>query len=94
MLNQLDVKHQVALALFTLLVRETALFLVGIRLNRHRLQCVSTLATVCVRVLVAILAQIVIRAGVAVVALAAQNFTTARHTLLHEFRGITVVQVP
>lgn len=91
MLNELDVQLQVALTLLSFGIRKTSLLVVGVRLDSHWLQCVRALAPVDIRVVEALLAQIIVRAGVAMIALAAKNFAATRNTLLYKLGSITVV---
>lgn len=93
-LYELNMHHQVTLSLQPLGVCHSTALLRGVWLNCNRGELVRTVATVHVRVLEAVLAQIVIWTRIAVVALAAENFSTAGHALLHELRGVPVVQMP
>ena len=94
MFYQLDVEHQVALTLFPFLVRKSAFLLARLGFHSHGLQRVSALATVHFWVVVAILAQIVVRTSVTMITLPAENFSATNDTLLYELGGITIMQMP
>lgn len=94
MLDQLDVQHQVALALFALLVGEAAFLLARIRFDSHGLKSVGTFATVDIGILVAVLTQVVVRTSVAVIPLSTEDFAAAGNALLDELGGIAIMQMP
>ena len=68
--------------------------LVGIRFNGNGLKLMSTCTAVRLRIAVALLAEIIVGTNITVITLATENFATACHALLNEFRGIAVMKVP
>mmetsp|Transcript_2522 Transcript_2522/g.5314 ORF Transcript_2522/g.5314 Transcript_2522/m.5314 type:complete len:96 (-) Transcript_2522:4845-5132(-) len=94
MFYQLDMEHQIALTLFAFLVGETAFLLARLGFHSHGLQCVSAFATVDLRIIVALLAQVVVRTSIAVISLSAEDFSATNNALLDELGGVTIVQMP
>mmetsp|Transcript_65053 Transcript_65053/g.187179 ORF Transcript_65053/g.187179 Transcript_65053/m.187179 type:complete len:250 (+) Transcript_65053:319-1068(+) len=90
-------QQKISLSLFPLCLGETtctALTIIAIRFNCNRLEFVIAVAPVRLWISVALLTKIVVGTGIAMVSLSTQNLAIACHALLHEFRCITIVEVP
>ena len=94
MLDELDVKHEIPLALLTLSLREIAaasLTIIVVSLDCNRNQLMLTSSTAGLWILIALFAQVVIWARVAVIAFSTENFAVANDALLHKLWCVAIV---
>jgi hypothetical protein len=95
MLDELNVQHEVALTLKSLLFCESATsFRPGVGFHRDGNQSVRAGTTVRFRILETFLTQVVVLARITMETLPAKNFSVAMDALLDKLWGIAVVQVP